>query len=130
MEVRVQVEVKTLLRDIDRKKAGLDATLMRVMEETMQRVYAESQELVPVDTGALRDSARIIKTGGSIAGGLPEVLVVYGGGSVDYAVIVHEDLEAHHASPTQAKFLEIPLIRNESFLASRLRQQIQVLLNS
>lgn len=130
MDVRVQVEVSALLRDIDRKKAGLDAVLMRVMEETMQRVYSESQELVPVDTGALRDSGRIIKTGGITAGGLPEVLVVYGNGNVDYAVTVHEDLSVHHDSPTQAKFLEIPLIRNESFLVSRLRQQLQVLLTS
>ena len=38
--------------------------------------------------------------------GTKSVLVGYGNDAVDYAIYVHEDLEAKHAAGTQAKFLE------------------------
>jgi len=61
----------------------------------------ESQKLVPVDTGALRASAKLRVEGPP---GHPDVTISY---EMPYAVHVHEDLEAFHNNG-QAKYLEEP----------------------
>ncbi len=63
-----------------------------------------SMELVPIDTAALKNSAR---THGPFQKGKTkiEVWVTYG---TEYGIYVHEDLDAWHAPGTQAKFLEEP----------------------
>lgn len=72
----------------------------------------ESQKLVPVDTGALRNSAFTRAEG---SGFDTEISVGY---TVNYAIYVHENLTAfHHVG--QAKFLEEP-IRTKQREARRL----------
>jgi len=90
--------------------------------ESAWAVYDRSQVYVPVDTGLLKASGTVQEfstqavlgrkrpAGGRYA---PKrdtfgVQVVYGGGpqTSEYAVIVHEDLEAQHAAPTKAHFLQ------------------------
>jgi hypothetical protein len=63
----------------------------------------ESQKIVPIELGVLRNSAntRMEGTGHNSA-----AVVSYG---TNYAVYVHEDLEARHKPGKQAKFLEQPL---------------------
>lgn len=81
------------------------------LEEEAETILRESQEEVPVDTGALQESGRI---GTDLAGiNLGQVVrsVTYGGGAVDYAWVVHEDLEVRHASGKKAKYLEDPATR-------------------
>ena len=63
----------------------------------------ESQKEVPVDTGALRASARTRAHG---TGFNVYVTVSYG---QNYAIYVHENLEARHKPGKKAKFLEDPL---------------------
>jgi hypothetical protein len=62
----------------------------------------ESQKLVPVDTGILRQSANTRAEG---SGFDVAVVVSYG---TDYALYVHENLEAQHVPGKSAKFLETP----------------------
>lgn len=69
-------------------------------------IMAQSKQIVPVDTGALRASGTVL---------LPEkrnskvtVTMGYGGTAVGYAIPVHEKLSARHKSPTRAKYLEGP----------------------
>lgn len=69
-----------------------------------QEVYELSQELVPVDKGPLKASGRIELSRDE--NGLMVAKVVYGGETAPYALWVHENLEAYHAPPTQAKYLE------------------------
>lgn len=57
----------------------------------------ESQKIVPIDTGALRESAHTRMEGR----GLGSVVVV--GYSTDYAVPVHEDLDADHSLGRRSK---------------------------
>jgi hypothetical protein len=75
-----------------------------------QKVYDRSQVLVPVETGALKASGKVVEFGAPVGRGMETVgvMVQYGGGpeTSQYAVIVHEDLEAHHEPPTQAKYLQ------------------------
>jgi hypothetical protein len=66
----------------------------------------ESQEICPVKTGALRNSARTWAEPPS--GGGFNVIVYVGYIGVLYAIIQHENLEFHHKEGTQAKFLENP----------------------
>ncbi len=64
----------------------------------------ESMKIVPVDEDNLRPSATT-RDIGTLAS--PDVVVAYGQ-DAEYAVYVHEDLEAKHKPGKQAKFLEQP----------------------
>lgn len=69
-----------------------------------QPIFDRSQELVPVDTGALKASG-FIETRPTSNG--VQVFVGYGRfGTPEYAGFVHERLDLRHAPPTQAKYLE------------------------
>lgn len=61
-----------------------------------------SQQIVPVDTSNLKNSARTIKNGRGLN---TEVMVIY---EAEYAIFVHEDLYANHEPGKEAKFLEKP----------------------
>ena len=65
-----------------------------------------SQKIVPVDTGLLRNSAASRVEG---SGMKVKAVVSYG---TDYAVYVHEDLEARHKPGKTAKYLEKPMREN------------------
>ena len=65
----------------------------------------ESQKLVPIDTANLKRSADT-REEIDTAKGTHVVIVSY---SANYALFVHEDMEARHKPSRQAKFLEQPL---------------------
>lgn len=77
--------------------------LYRVGQGTLNK----SARLVPVDTGVLRGSRYIDD---------PDVrpgrIAVSMGYSTDYAAEVHERLDVPHNPPTQAKYLEDPLLED------------------
>jgi hypothetical protein len=72
------------------------------------QAFRISQVLVPVETGALRSSGRVVSA--RVGAYTYRSSILYGGASyprvVDYAVYVHEILDHKHAPPTQAKFVE------------------------
>jgi hypothetical protein len=128
-DIRVVVETEALKSGLKNKGQEIEKMLYEVMNQVMEKVFAESQVLVPADTGALQQSGRIVRTG-KMFGGLPEIAVVYGGGLINYAVTVHEDMEAYHEHPTQAKYLEIPLLNNQEVLVSLIAKRLKVILSS
>lgn len=87
-------------------KRALEIGLARMGSFILNR----SQKYVPVETGSLRRSGQVRKVSPD------EVIVSYGIANVEttfpgdrppfYAVFVHENLNASHADPTSAKFLE------------------------
>lgn len=101
-----------------------------------QNIMEQSLYECPVDTGALKASARFELA--QVVTGDIKVQMGYGFGSEvnpktrrlvsDYAVPVHEILEARHAPPTKAKFLEDPLLEHahtiEPFLAANIRASL------
>ena len=94
--------LRTALRNAGKQaEAALAATLYETATQTMDN----AQQLVPVDTGELRDS-RYVTQPVKDAGGL----VVELGYGADHAPRVHEDLNAAHPKGGQAKFLEVPLL--------------------
>jgi hypothetical protein len=63
----------------------------------------ESQKIVPIDTSTLKGSANTRIEGVGLDS---TAIISYG---TDYAIYVHENLEAKHKSGKCAKFLEKPL---------------------
>lgn len=80
--------------------AEAEAAMQRGVMKAATFLKDRSQELVPVETGALRDSWYIVRTADKAG-----AMVGY---DRPYAVYVHEDLMKFHKFPTCAKFLEIP----------------------
>ncbi len=83
----------------------------------------ESKRRCPVDTGTLRASgfvARPERNGRRIS-----VTLSYGGAAKDYAIYVHENLEAHH-DVGQAKFLESVLNESAPHMAARIAARVSL----
>jgi len=85
-----------------------------------EKIMATSKETyVPVDTGNLRNTGHVsppVKEGQTIL-----VQLGFGNNTVEYALIVHEDLYAHHPVG-QAKYLEIPFSRAQPGVKQRFRK--------
>jgi hypothetical protein len=88
--------------------------LARGLRAAAEFLLDKSQEIVPVDTGELKES-------GHVEGSRMNVAVVY---DADHAVIVHEDLAATHTPPTSAKYLEIPARANRKEMREIIREEV------
>jgi len=119
------------LRDIE-KIDQLGDRMTPIVNESINKaisqIFVQSQNLVPVDTGALKASGHVNTQT------VPHS-IEYGGGDywtgetgrgrvVDYAVVVHEDMSVGHNPPTQAKYLELPLVQNQQVLMNNIRTAI------
>lgn len=108
MDVRVELEGADRLARIFEKATASSTIndLKDAMRGTAQEVLDESQRIVPVDKGTLKDSGTV-KEPVVDANGI-EVEITYGGAASKYAFFVHEDLSARHKDGKTAKYLEIP----------------------
>ena len=82
--------------------------LSRGLYQQALLMFAESQRIVPVDTGTLARSGVVEPPNPSAA--KPEVIIGYGGLAKAYALVQHENLDYRHKSPGQAKYLEQPVL--------------------
>lgn len=95
----------------------------KALYQEAQIEMTESKRRVPVDTGTLRASGHVqepVRSGKSVS-----VMLAYGGAAEQYAVIVHEDLEAHHAHG-QAKYLESVLRESAPYMRKRVAARINL----
>jgi hypothetical protein len=99
-EMRGLKEMLTKLRDL---KKNFPDKVANELYLTGQILMTESKRRVPVDTGTLRASGQVSKP--ERHGRKVSVTLSYGGAASDYAVPVHENLEAQHPHG-QAKYLE------------------------
>jgi len=83
-----------------RMSAGTRIAVERGLKRAGLFVQRESQKIVPVDTGALKNSAGTSSTG---FGWNTTVAVFY---TQSYAIYVHERTELRHKPGKRAKFLE------------------------
>lgn len=106
-------EVRDGLRALAR--ASLAATLEGMLIEA-QKIEAAAAEQVPVDTGRLRSTHSVTadpsRTGWVIGFG------------TDYAIYVHEDMEARHPVGN-AKFLERPFVSALSGMLERVTSHVR-----
>lgn len=101
-------------------KKRIDEALVTCAEVLLRK----SQELVPVDTEALKKSGRVVTN--DKKGLAAAATVEYGGPTAPYAFIVHERLGVYHAPPTQARYLAdaVPMVRGT--MTSIIRRQVTV----
>lgn len=90
--VRIDIQGMNELRDaIAVNSAGMERALGQALFSAAQDIAAESQNLVPFDTGDLAGSMNIDAKG--LASGTPEVEIAYG---TPYALYQHERLDLWH----------------------------------
>jgi hypothetical protein len=122
----------TDVRRMERNGKRLTKDLRRAVNEVLTMIFNESQILVPVDTGALKASGKLILS--SPGSTRFDSTITYGSDGSDgrppvtYAVEVHEDLQAHHTEPTQAKFLEVPADRYSSYLKKKIGMTVRAVM--
>lgn len=94
----------------------------RALRSEANAAFNESQRQVPVATGALRASGEV--DGPNYLGNSElEVTIGYGGAAGPYALIVHENLEAHHPVG-KAKYLEDPVNEQIDGMAERIASRV------
>src|SRR4051812_28276540 len=99
-------------------KANQRRAMLRAVDKFDRQELSESQKRVPVDTGELRDSGFTVPAyfeGDQVRGG-----VGYG---ADHAMVVHEDLEAHHRVG-QAKYLESVINESAPYFSERVAESM------
>lgn len=96
--------------------------MVETQNKVLRKVYDESQTLVPVSTGALKASAKFEPANEFEL----NAYIQYGDDMVNYALAVHEDLLARHDSPTQAKYLEVPMSRHQRELLPELVKNLRI----
>ena len=94
-----------------------------VLYAEAEGIMTQSKEIVPVDTSTLRQSGTVLLP--EVQDGKVTVTMGYGGNSEPYALIVHENLEAHHPRGGTAKYLEIPLKQAAGGMLNRIAADIK-----
>ena len=128
MDVSIEVELGKFA-ELSNIADNMDAAMQEVIDEVIQAVFEESQNLVPVDTGALKSSGQII-SGSNDEGDSPNAYIEYGNDTVTYAVEVHENLQTPHKDPTQAKYLEVPMAKEGQKFEDLVAQRLQKLFST
>ncbi len=114
----LRAQFKTLQDNLRKAIRQIKDVAPAALYHAMEPIYDESQILVPVDTRALKKSGFLEVT---TFRGNPVIAIGYGkGGKPFYAEYVHEDLDAGHKAPTQAKFLQEPWERQQSKIPNRI----------
>ena len=112
-EIEVQANIARLIKDNweDAKKA-----LYKEGTVIMQKSVPQT----PVEFGPLRRSETIEETKDT-----KKVYEITMGYTQDYAAAVHENLNAHHAPGTNAKYLEKPLMEQAPKIAKNVAKRIK-----
>jgi len=107
MAMSLTVDTQALRQRLQALEAALVPTLAQALYTRAQRIMAASRPLVPVVTGALRASALVYPP--EIEGSTITVVFGYGGQSVVYGAITHENPRAGRTggiSPTGRRYRE------------------------
>lgn len=115
----VKSSMAGILEEYKRWIAHMNAEIADVLYDALVPTFELSQELVPVDTGALKESGYLEKDKNAVAIGYAK------GGNPDYATIVHEDPDKPHKAPTQYKFLQLPLEQDFENVKARVIQGLK-----
>lgn len=110
---------------INALKSGAERSphaIAQAIYEEANVIFAKSQILVPVDTGVLRGSGGVSAPQQGPNGFFVDVF--YGGPAAPYALYVHEIIENYHNPPTQAKYLEQPLMEAQAELQKNIKARI------
>jgi hypothetical protein len=98
--IRIDFDFFAAMKSVNLFQKGVAKAMEQAMEGIAMKIMGRALYLTPIDTGRLRNSARITKTGKGLTTGIGFSF------NTIYAVYVHENLMTRHDAPTQAKFLE------------------------
>jgi len=119
---QTRAQLKAITDSLNAIMKGIEDATPGALYFALRPIYDLSQTLVPVDKGALKTSGYLESRNSR---GRPQAELGYArGGSPSYAVYVHENLEAKHKSPTQAKFLQAPLEMLVDTIPERIKRYI------
>jgi hypothetical protein len=120
--IDIQIKgLRDLTRNLQRVGRDLVASAGPALYEEAQVEKLESMRRTPVDTGALRASHDVSQP--QTQGRDVSVTISVGGPSAPYAEVVHENMEALHATG-QAKFLESTVREAVPHLAARIARRM------
>lgn len=117
------VGVKAMQDKIRKIAVGFPMLVKQALYAEAQIELTEAKRRTPFLTGALRGSGIVeppVQSGNTLS-----VTIAFGGPAADYAVYVHENLEAHHPVG-QAKFLESTLLESAPYLMDRIGKRLDV----
>jgi hypothetical protein len=106
-----------LLANLNGLQERVRAEIPGALYEQAEEVMAESQKIVPVDLGTLKNSKFVeqpVSAGDSVS-----VTLGYGGEASDYAIVQHERLDFHH-EVGEAKYLEKPVMALKATFLARM----------
>lgn len=109
-----------------RTQSDMPQVVAKELYQFAEEVMGDSKQVVPVETGALMNTGKV--TPPTFTSNGVEVTLGYGDESVDYALIVHEELQSRSGGPIKwsrpgsgPKYLENPLKAKEDQLAPRIK---------
>lgn len=108
-------QLEEIFRVIDNYAKQVDEVLPTAMQEAGEVILSKSNTLAPKDTGRMVEQSDVRQTSPK------EVNVRY---NTDYAIYVHEDLEANHANG-EAKFLEKATIATRNEVSKIVGRQVR-----
>lgn len=124
------MNVSVTISGADRVKAALRAlgeqgpkSIGGALWREANRIMNNAKAITPVETGVLRKSGHVQLPNISRSGA--DVVMGFGGAANAYAIHVHENLNAKHKAPTQAKFLERPLMDAANSMAGRIASELE-----
>lgn len=119
------VDTTQVMRALEKLGASMATVAGQALREEAEIEMTEAKQRTPVDTGALRASGRV--SGPVVKAKDIEVRMEFGNASVDYALVVHENVDAFHAVG-QSKFLESTLVESMPHLPDRIGKRIKRIL--
>ena len=128
MEIKFTVEIPDIEGLLKGQEAAIIAAGLPGMVEEMETIRSNSMEIVPVDSGDLRNSALVVGTHTAVGGEKATVAIGYGGIASAYAVIQHENPNFRHAEGKTWKYLEIPAMNAINGMGERLADSIKAVL--
>lgn len=96
--------LKKAAEQLEREKKEKADKIIQDLINLAELIKRRALYYCPIDTGALRRSAKVKVSGQSAT--TATLSITFGDDTAYYALYVHEDLTKYHAPPTQAKFLE------------------------
>jgi hypothetical protein len=117
----IWVGAEELVAKLERTAVEAPLELGKALYVEAQRIMLQSLRLCPIDTGNLRSTGHVQPP--EITGRMVTVLLGY---NTPYAIFVHENLNARHKPPTQAKYLEMPVLEASRGLATRLGLEMKL----
>lgn len=119
--IRIEAKVtgsEKIISMLRKHKESAIQALKRKLYQEAEAIMTQSKELVPVDTGNLRDNGGVVDLPVQEGGYIIQKLG-YGGTAAPYAIFVHENTVVFH-KVGMAKFLEIPFRQAQKGMAERI----------